>query len=259
MKTDLRNVAFIIPCRVDSLERVSNLKLVTTLLLSWFDTRIMIMEEGPKRVLPEFFSDMPDGPELFFREDHSGFFHRSSCVNALVRMAGEPVIANCDVDVLVAPGSYVRACGMLLKGRMDVVRPFDGRCLNVPQSLAARVLSERAVGFLGDSNCTPLYADTPGGLVMIRRDAYLAAGMDNENFISYGYEDDERLVRMSGLGYRLGKLEGPLFHLDHPRGVNSHEGLNPHNSSNREELEKVRAMNREDLEAYIDSWPWKVV
>ncbi len=256
-KIDIRDVAFIIPCRIDSLERVSNLKLVTTILLNWFKTRIMIIEEGPKQVLPDFFMNHPDELEFHFREDHSGLFHRSSCVNEMVKIANEAVLANCDVDVLVSPRNYVAARDLLLKGDFDVIRPFDGSCINVPQKLAARIMAERGVDFLDRLNCTPLYADTPGGLVMMRRDVCLDAGMDNENFVSYGYEDDERLARLAGLGYRLGKLEGSLFHLDHPRGVNSHEGLNPYNVSNRAELEKVRAMNREELRSYVNSWPWR--
>ncbi|WP_432737249.1 galactosyltransferase-related protein [Maridesulfovibrio sp. FT414] len=256
LKTDLRDVVFLIPCRIDSLERVRNLKIIVSLLTFWFETRVMVIEEGPSPVLHDFFPDRPIGLELYFIEDHSGLFHRSHCVNELIRRTRNPVIANCDVDVLCSPRNYVRARNLLTKDKFDVLRPFDGRCLNVAQDLAPRLLSERSLDFLDESNCRLLYPDTPGGLVMVRRDVYLKAGMDNENFVSYGFEDDERLVRLAGLGYRLGKLEGPLFHLDHPRGVNSHEGLNPHNEANRLELEKVKAMSRDELRAYVNSWSW---
>jgi len=34
-------------------------------------------------------------------------------------------------------------------------------------------------------------------------------------------EDGERYCRWEKMGYRIKRIDGPLFHLSHPRGINS--------------------------------------
>jgi predicted glycosyltransferase involved in capsule biosynthesis len=45
--------------------------------------------------------------------------------------------------------------------------------------------------------------------------------MENENFYGWGVEDDERVKRMEVLGFSINRVQGPMFHLWHPRGKNS--------------------------------------
>lgn len=56
---------------------------------------------------------------------------------------------------------------------------------------------------------------------MVNMESYKNAGMENEDFYGWGLEDGERFYRMYSLGYKIRRVQGPLFHLTHSRGINS--------------------------------------
>jgi REP element-mobilizing transposase RayT len=51
--------------------------------------------------------------------------------------------------------------------------------------------------------------------------------MENENFVSWGPEDSERMHRFQKLGYKVEWLKNHIWHLEHPRSENSTD-TNPH-------------------------------
>jgi hypothetical protein len=57
------------------------------------------------------------------------------------------------------------------------------------------------------------------------------------------------------LGGRVGRVPGPLFHLDHRPGPDSSQETIYH-ESNRLELERIRSLPPEALRAEIATWPW---
>jgi hypothetical protein len=57
-----------------------------------------------------------------------------------------------------------------------------------------------------------------GGAFIVNKQRYLKGGGENENFYGWGPEDAERLKRMEILEEPTQRIEGPLFHLHHPRG-----------------------------------------
>lgn len=67
-----------------------------------------------------------------------------------------------------------------------------------------------------------LYAPNPvGGVFFAKRDSYVSTGKENESFYGWGVEDGERFFRWLKNGKRIERIKGPLFHLTHPRGINS--------------------------------------
>lgn len=48
--------------------------------------------------------------------------------------------------------------------------------------------------------------------------------MEREQFYGWGMEDGERLARWTIQQQKMDRVDGPLFHLSHARGVNS--GIN---------------------------------
>jgi predicted glycosyltransferase involved in capsule biosynthesis len=81
--------------------------------------------------------------------------------------------------------------------------------------------------------------------------------MENENFIGWGCEDNERIIRAKKLGMSLHRVPGNLYHLDHTR----HERENFDNDNyknNVKELNKVNKMSQEELATYIKTWNWTI-
>ena len=69
---------------------------------------------------------------------------------------------------------------------------------------------------------TEMYPPNPvGGAFLANRESYIRSGLENENFYGWGIEDGERFARWKNMGFTIERIEGPIFHLSHPRGINS--------------------------------------
>jgi hypothetical protein len=88
-----------------------------------------------------------------------------------------------------------------------------------------------------------------GWAQFFRRQVYIDGGMENENFKAYAPEDKERFYRFTTLGYNVGRIDKPVYHLEHSRGENSWFS-NPHMQFNMAEWERIQSMDREQLLDY---------
>ena len=75
-----------------------------------------------------------------------------------------------------------------------------------------------------------------GGAFLVNRVAYLRAGGENEAFYGWGPEDAERVKRLEILELPIARVKGPLYHLDHPRGINSGFDMGERDKRNLEAL-----------------------
>jgi hypothetical protein len=94
-----------------------------------------------------------------------------------------------------------------------------------------------------------------GGIIYLDTKAFFECGMFNEKFISWGGEDMEIFYRYGKLGKRIGGASGPLFHMEHPRSLNSCD-KHEYYKSNVDEMNKVMSMNPTQLREYIKTWKW---
>ena len=83
------------------------------------------------------------------------------------------------------------------------------------------------------------------------REEYIRLGMENENFISYGYEDDERYHRFN-MCSDVVRINDTIFHLEHKRSENSWF-TNPHIEGNRKEWNKLKFYGKDKLEEYYQN------
>lgn len=254
MIKDLKDITFTIPVRIDSVDRRENLICIINYLLSGFDTNIIVYENGPdagsinyshKNV--KIIAEKGDGP-----------FHRTKYLNKMAKLASTKFIANYDCDVLF-PRKQIEKAYKLLYNDIDMIYPYDGLFVNIPRSLlhtpGSELRESATVETLNPDDYPNFGKNSMGGAVMFRKDAYFEAGMENENFVSWGCEDWERYRRFTKLGYRIGRIKGPLYHIDHSRKQDSNES-NPYYQSNVAEFQKVDVMQKDELQGYIKKWPW---
>jgi len=78
--------------------------------------------------------------------------------------------------------------------------------------------------------------------------------MENENFIGWGQEDGERVCRWHKLNKRVIRLNGPLFHLNHPRGTNSKFLSENHRIKQINEYYRIETMSKNRLKQEISLW-----
>jgi len=235
--------------RIDTDDRLRNLLAAVRAASASTTARVVVGISDPRSIAEQ----LPAGVELLAIHDPPGPFHRTRVLNELADAVRTPYLANLDADVVVPAAQWADALTRLRAGA-DMVLPYEGPVTDVP--FAHHPWLER-----GDLSAMPtvlhslLHPASVGGCVLWRRSAHRAAGMDNERFISWGAEDDERLTRATTLGLDVQRCAGPLYHLRHRRGPDSGPD-NPHFPANTAELARVSAMNRAELAAEVAGWPW---
>lgn len=250
-KLDLTDVTFTIPVNYDSNHRKENLNLLVKYLRKNFDCHILIGEQGGK-YFREGEYDYIDFP---YKE-----FHRTKMLNDMANEASTPIIVNQDADVLVPALQMYQAVVLARQGN-SMIYPYDGRFARVDRVPYYNIVNtELDCGYFKNSDefrgCRDFDPKSVGGVIVWRKEDFIYGGMENENMINYGPEDVERWVRFEKLGYRIKRVDGAVYHIDHWVGANSGGAGNPHANNNQKELERIQAMTNNQLLDEIAKWSW---
>ncbi len=252
--SDCSDVTFLIPARIDSTDRLENLKLVLEFIKKHFDTSIIVLEADKREQVHHPFID-----QKIFIEDHDAVFHRTKYLNKASQESSSPYIAIWDTDVLVSSMQIELALEQLISGEADMIFPYDGRFYFTSAMFRQLYKKHKAMDVFEqnqDKFSLPAGHYSVGGAFMVKRDAYINAGMENENFYGWGPEDVERVKRWEILGYRIKRIDGALYHLHHPRMLNSWFASQKLELQNRKELIKVCQMSHERVMSYVKSFLW---
>jgi len=251
---NLKDITFIIPLRIDCKERKENLEIVVSYLLKHYETNIMVLEADNEEKIK-----LPDHVNKVFIRDNDPVFHHSRYRNYMIKRSATPFISLWDADTIAPTDQVLQACEMLRSNETDFVFPFDGRYYQthtIFKSLYREIMDVEVLKF----NIGKMYlmygSHFIGGAIMMDRKKYCDAGMENENFYGWSPEDYERIIRCQILGYRVTWIEGPLFHLYHPRGKNSWFYSNETNIRARKEFLKICRMSQKELKKYVSGDDW---
>jgi hypothetical protein len=254
-KIDLSKFTFTIPVFMDHHDRKQNLELSVCLLQRFFETKIIIGEQGAKK-----FKYMEQYTNYHYF-DNMAVFHRTKMLNEMCRMADTPYVVNYDCDVILPPMQMYMALKALENGA-DMVYPYDGRFARVPRVQWFHKIEEFLdIGIIGDTilfgkNQKPMPVSSVGGCVIVNVKSFIDSGMENEHMVSYAPEDCERWDRWHKLEYKVERIKGTLYHIDHFIGINSNT-KHPFYKRSKEELHLIRAMTKQQLREYVDKWQQK--
>ena len=255
-RIDLSDVTFLIPLRIDSESRLKNLLIVTTCLNKYFKTNILIAESD---IVPKVdASQLPACCTCIFIEDNNPFLHRTHVNNILIKMATTEIIAIYDTDVVFPIDQIVESVQEIRTGNAAMVSPYSGDFVgitNIFKTMMEKLLDPELL-VLNRKKFHAVARRSYGGAAFLNRQAYISAGMENEHFTSWGPEDIERPKRMKNLGFTVKRVKGPLFHLPHERNMNSGYPDSNFYVKFMEEYLAITNMDKQELEAYIDTWTW---
>tara|TARA_R100000008_G_C3580223_1_gene167992 strand:- start:888 stop:1886 length:999 start_codon:yes stop_codon:yes gene_type:complete len=272
-RVDLTQATFIIPVRIESEDRLRNVVTAISFLIENFNTNIFVKEVDTvshfqNRALPKIGKllgiklDVPGTkglPRFRFAFEHSDdpLFHRQKILNEMISTLNREttvtsnVIVNYDADVVLPLESYTLSYKGILDGVFDVVYPYGQgeyqRKVTVNNDQCRKFIFKKDYSIL-DNNSEVSTSDF-GWAQFFRKKTYIEGGMENENFKAYAPEDKERFYRFNTLGYRVGRIDNVVYHLEHARGENSWF-TNPHMESNMGEWNKIQQMNKEQLLQY---------
>lgn len=255
-------ISILIPIRIDSQERLSNLLYVVhTLSLSSQINEIIVLEADTQSRLLSL-------PHKLFRHifiyDKDPIFHRTKYINQLIVLSKNEICGIWDADVIIPNIQIQMAAQVIKKGVHTLVYPYTKGVIFLNSSVSRHIVLQHIIqnsllNYLHEKKfslmrfCRPSY----GGAFLINKDRYLRAGGENQYFYGWGPEDIERAKRVQILGDYIERIHGDAFHLYHPRGINSTEGTDSRGILLGKELLKVCMMSRKDLREYVDKWPWK--
>ena len=271
---DLTDCTFIIPLRIETTDRMRNIIVTLLYLLRNFNTKVIVKEVDTdsvfeKHVQPALEEALEDfhleGLTHIFEQSDDYTFHRTKIINDMLWMVDTPVTCSYDCDILLPKTSYPYAVNMIMDGWLDperedgvvyypkVVYPY-GRGMYQAQ---IKTNDEEVSKFINEyfnfevfQNWRP-YDAKFGFVQFFDTETYKELGGENEGFVSYGYEDDERHYRFAMLT-EVARMGERVFHLEHARTENSWFN-NPHIESNRKLWEKLKTCNRQELKFYYDN------
>lgn len=261
MKYDLSSATFIIPIRIESIDRLRNVITIVAFLLDNFNTNILIKEVDrqsifEKDALPilKEIIDFDFNIQHIFEKSVETSFHRQKIINEMIVETKTKVIVNYDCDVILPIESYLSAYQSVLMNESDVVYPYGQgtyqKQVFATDEIVSHFLETKNYSYL-DNNSKSYLSDF-GWVQFFNRDVYIEGGMENENFIAYSPEDKERFYRFTKLGYRVKRINNVVYHLEHSRGQNSWLN-NPHMNTNNQLWEEIKKLDKENLKKYYSN------
>ena len=242
----MENVTFVIHTRIDGKERLANFDFCIHFLRSNFNAQIIVVEVD----ISTKVEDRKSSFQHVFVKSNDHLFNRTRATNIGVRdYVKTKFVCLLDMDVFLDPQIYIDAVKLL--DTHSLVYPFCGVFYDIPQHYNTNYALTMADV---DTSCIKLLnTDSVGGLQFVRTEDFINAGMTNELFIGWGYEDREFYERFKNLGYSIARTDNHVYHFSHPRSYNS-DGRSPHIKENEREYNKVRNMDREQLLNYINKY-----
>lgn len=254
MQIDLKDTTFIISLRIDSIERLENALLITDYFSTSFDTNIHVIESNytNNHILERL---LPSNVIYTFVKDEDPILHRTKLTNQIIRQVNTKIISVWDVDAIAPASQIAESVGLLRTNSADLVYPYKKKLLEVSRALRELFFETKNIEmFVKHQNkMKPMYPPAAvGGGYFCRKEDYLKIGLENEDFYGWGAEDGERYGRFEGFGYRVGRVDGVLFHLTHPRLLNSYMAHRDDFSSKlffmKKSIRHSYALNKEKIE-----------
>ena len=254
---DITNeLTIVIPVRIDCRERKENLDTVIRFFLNVTSAKIIVLEADKKQLYNYFV--LTNRVQVHFVEDTDIIFHRTRYLNRLLKMSETNIVGVWDTDVILPAIQIIEAAKSIEVG-YTMSYPYDGRFIFLDAQQSEQVRQD-AILFLHECNekgQRPVsWRPSVGGAFIVNRQRYIQLGGENENFYGWGPEDVERLKRMEILEEPVCRIEGQLFHLHHPRGINSNPMPGKLEKNNIRELITICQMSKKQLAMHINSSKW---
>lgn len=254
------NLTFIIPTRIETEDRFRNIVSSVSYLLKHIPAKIIVKEVSSYatfkfKALPEIEKHVDTANlSYIFEENNDNLFCKSKVLNDLIIAADTKIVANYDADCILPISSYHEAYNLINSGKADVVYPYGCGVYQwkaeYNEQIFDRFITELDTNVL-DENKT-LSNSTIGWTQFVDRQKYINSYMMNENFVSWGCEDDEFYFRMSTLGNRIARINNYVYHLEHSRTHNSWFS-NPNFNNNWDLWNVIKTFDKKQLVQYYEN------
>lgn len=245
----MNDLTYIFPIRIDSNERLENINTNINYLKKLFNPNIIIAEDKTNKINRDDI--------IKINTDFNDLFYKTKIINNAVKNTKSKFIAIIDADLFFNKNDYEEAYIKIKNNEYDFIFGYNGECWNYDrgfiQTLNENIINENI--HYNQYKMQLMNQNAVGGSIWCSKEIFFEIGGQNENMISWGFEDNEFINRIQKLEKRFYRTSGFTYHLNHPRTENSSDS-NPHIENNKIEYIKVDSLNKEDLIKYIKEWKW---
>lgn len=264
---DLQDTTFCFHVRIDTSERLRNIKIVTDYYRKHcVNFQYIFFEDTTKPILLEHIK-LHDN-DKYVHMINTGEWIKARGFNAGAKLSDNNVIIFHDTDIILHPEQILQGRKRLFESdNTGLVYPYDGLFIytKLPvknkfeqtleySDLSVHLPNTRQVYFQNE-NIWIVHNNSVGGCVMARKDIFYKFKGYNPNFCGWGYEDDEIAKRVHILGYDVERInDRPMWHLPHDGEGASAKNNHEHYEKNRLLCGWVETQPRNILEDYITTW-----
>jgi predicted glycosyltransferase involved in capsule biosynthesis len=254
------NLTFLIPTKIETEDRLRNIISSVSYLLKHIPAKVIVKEVSNHptfqfRAIPEIRKYVDTSNLTYLYEESSEpWFCKSKVLNDLISASNTKVVANYDADCILPLSSYHQAYDAINNDHADVVYPYGCGIYQWKAEYDFQIYEE-FINTLDTSTLDKrksLSNSTIGWTQFINRQVYIDSFMMNENFISWGCEDDEFYYRMSVLGNRIARIDNYVYHLEHSRTNNSWFS-NPNFNNNYQLWNQIKTFDKNQLIQYYEN------
>ncbi len=248
-KYDLQDTTFILAIRIEHNDRLVNLNIILKYISYFFNTNFIIIENGEVShydIIKNIIKENKLNYEFQYNTDT--LFNRMKILNECLSKVKTKVVVNYDIDCLLPIQNYIKCQDMILNNTYDLIHPFN----NPDGVYYIDVDKKDKIDFYNIKNIDSMCRYNTAGngfVIFFNTSKYRYMGGENENFLAYGPEDNERIYRAVVLGLKYGRLNSKIYHLEHYRSENSFKA-NPYFIQNTELFENIKKMNITQLKSY---------
>jgi hypothetical protein len=258
----MMDLTFMIPCKLESADRVRNLTTVISFLLSNFNAKIAVKEYDVVKnfessvlpILKDKFKNL-DKLNYSYMGQTTEFFHKTRVLNELLLDSDTEVVCNYDTDVILPVKSIIKAYTAIKDGVVDAIYPYGVGAYQKAVAYTPEVFLKFISSNMQDADVSKFQehsrtsSSTIGWCQFIRRENYINSFMMNENFAAWGPEDCELFYRLNVMGNKVGRVNDFVYHLEHSRSTDSWFS-NPLWQQNTQLWEWIRRQDKETLINY---------
>lgn len=238
---------------MDSLDRSFNLDTTARFLLKHFSTSILVIEcDEFSKVNHRKFDDRI---QFHFIHSTSEYFEKSRCISFGMKLSRTKFVALFGTDYICHPNQIIDCVAKLRQGDYSFCHPFSKEIIHIDRATHKIIKDSLDIGKFNESISDykqeiKLYS----GCLFVNKQDYKKCGLENTRIIDFRRINEERNKRLRILGYTIGAVNGPLYHLSHYH-LEDEILSNPVCQTNdTKEILKICSYSKRSLQNYVSSW-----
>jgi len=259
---NLSNASFLVSVRLETNERLKNLKMTTQFYRDNLANCEFCFVEADSQPRMEENGLLSKNDKYFFW-DYSSLFKRGECLNKASKLSTRDFYICIDTDVIVDPQALCESIEIINNYDIGIMYPYNGRFMYTTKQYKNFVLKHviNIKRLKADLNSRAkqvcVHPESLAGCFIIKKDVFEKINGFNPNFIGWGYENDELVERMHKLDYtieRIGYNESCLWHIFHECKDTSPKDKQPNIKENELLCKMVTDMSSSEVKDYIKTW-----